>query len=485
MKNITNKMNNIRRIIYLSATILLLFLFLSACRTQKKGAEGKLPNIIYILADDLGIGDLSCYGQQMFTTPNIDRLAEQGIRFTQHYSGSTVCAPSRSVLMTGQHTGHTPIRGNKRVPLPDSTLTVAEMLREAGYVTGIFGKWGLGLLNNDGPDEGYPTNQGFDVFVGYDDQGLAHRYYPESIRDNDAVIPLPGNDHIHNVTYAPDTIHQRALKFIGDNTSKPFFLYYATIIPHAELIVPEDSIISKFAGRYEEIPYQGQDYGVEDFNPAGYCSQEQPGAVFAAMVTRLDLYVGQIVQKLEDHNLLGNTIIMFASDNGTHLEGGHDPLFFNSSGGLKGHKRDLFEGGIRSPFIVFWPGTIKPGRISDHISAFEDFVPTVAEITGINCPENIDGISFLPTLLATGKQVQHDYLYWEFHEQNGKQAIRKGKWKAVRLNVMEDPNGPILLFDLEKDPREEHDLSSMYPEIIREMDKLMKSSRVDNPEFEF
>ena len=183
MKNITNKMNNIRRIIYLSATILLLFLFLSACRTQKKGAEGKLPNIIYILADDLGIGDLSCYGQQMFTTPNIDRLAEQGIRFTQHYSGSTVCAPSRSVLMTGQHTGHTPIRGNKRVPLPDSTLTVAEMLREAGYVTGIFGKWGLGLLNNDGPDEGYPTNQGFDVFVGYDDQVLAHRYYPESIRE--------------------------------------------------------------------------------------------------------------------------------------------------------------------------------------------------------------------------------------------------------------------------------------------------------------
>ncbi len=475
----------ISRIIHPASIILLLFLFLSACRTQKKKVGERLPNIIYILADDLGIGDLSCYGQQMFTMPNIDMLAEQGIRFTQHYSGSTVCAPSRSVLMTGQHTGHTPIRGNKRIPLPDSTVTVAEMLKEAGYVTGIFGKWGLGLLQDDGPDEGYPTKQGFDMFVGYDDQGLAHRYYAENIRYNDSVLLLPGNDHVNKVIYAPDIIQKRALKFIGDNAGRPFFLYYATIIPHAELIVPEDSIIRKFKGRFEEVPYQGQDYGMEDFNPAGYCSQIQPKAVFASMVTRLDLYVGQIVQELEDHNLLENTIIMFASDNGTHVEGGHDPLFFNSSAGLKGHKRDLFEGGIRSPFIVCWPGTIKPGRISDHISAFEDFMPTIAEITGITCPENIDGISFLPALQGKGKQIQHEYLYWEFHEQNGKQAIRKGKWKAVRLNVMEDPDGPVLLYNLEEDPFEENDVSSLYTEIIQEMDKLMKSSRVDNPDFNF
>jgi arylsulfatase A-like enzyme len=369
--------------------------------------------------------------------------------------------------------------------LPDSSITVAEMLKEAGYSTGIFGKWGLGLLHENGPDEGYPTKQGFDVFFGYDNQGLAHRYYPESLRDNDSVIPLPGNDHTHMVTYAPDTIHQRALKFIDDNHDNPFFLYYATIIPHAELVVPEDSVFRRFAGRFEEKPYQGEDYGKEDFNPAGYCSQEQPRAVFASMVTRLDIYTGQIIQKLEELDLLENTIIMFACDNGTHLEGGHDPDFFNSSGGLRGHKRDLFEGGIRSPFIVFWPGKIKPGRISDHISAFEDFLPTVAAITGMPSPQGTDGISFLPTLVEKGIQQQHDYLYWEFHEQNGKQAVRKGKWKAVKLNVRENPDNPVLLFDLESDPLEEHDVSSANPDIAREMDKLIKSSRVDNPHFTF
>jgi arylsulfatase A-like enzyme len=478
-------MEKIRRIIHLIISILLLLLILSACRTQKEEIEAGLPNIVYILADDLGIGDLSCYGQQHFTTPHIDWLAENGIRFTQHYSGSTVCAPSRSVLMTGQHTGHTPIRGNARLPLPDSSITVAEILKEAGYSTGIFGKWGLGLLHEDGPDEGYPTKQGFDVFFGYDNQGLAHRYYPENLRDNENMIPLPGNDHVHTVTYAPDTMHRRALKFIEDNRDNPFFLYYATIIPHAELIVPEDSVIRKFSGMFEEVPYQGQDYGVEDFNPAGYCSQDEPRAVFAAMVTRLDIYVGQIVDKLKELDLLENTIIMFASDNGTHLEGGHDPAFFNSSGGLRGHKRDLYEGGIRSPFIVFWPGRIEPGRISDHISAFEDFLPTVAEITGQSSPQNIDGVSFLPTLLDEGTQKQHDYLYWEFYEQNGKQAVRKDHWKAIRLNVSENPDGPIILFNLEIDPYEENDVSSLNPDIVQEMDKLMKSSRVENPNFKF
>ncbi len=478
-------MKKTKRIIHLTISIFFLLLILSACRTQKEEIEERSPNIVYILADDLGIGDLSCYGQQHFTTPHIDWLAENGIRFTRHYSGSTVCAPSRSVLMTGQHTGHTPIRGNARLPLPDSSIIVAEMLKEAGYSTGIFGKWGLGLLHEDGPDEGYPTKQGFDVFFGYDNQGLAHRYYPESLRDNENIIPLPGNDHVHTVTYAPDTIHRRALKFIEDNQNNPFFLYYATIIPHAELIVPDDSIIRKFSGMFEDEPYQGQDYGVENFNPAGYCSQAQPRAVFAAMVTRLDIYVGQIVEKLEELDVLENTIIMFASDNGTHLEGGHDPVFFNSSGGLRGHKRDLYEGGIRSPFIVFWPGKIEPGRISDHISAFEDFLPTVAEITGQSSPHNIDGISFLPILLDKGIQQQHDYLYWEFHEQNGKQAIRKDNWKTIRLNVMENRDNPIILFDLEKDPYEENDVSSLNPDIVQEMDKLMKSSRVDNPQFPF
>ncbi len=478
-------MENIRRIIHSIIPILILLLILSACRTQKEEIEARSPNIVYILADDLGIGDLSCYGQQHFTTPHIDWLAENGIRFTRHYSGSTVCAPSRSVLMTGQHTGYTPIRGNARLPLPDSSITVAEILKQAGYSTGIFGKWGLGLLHEDGPDEGYPTRQGFDVFFGYDNQGLAHRYYPENLRDNENIIPLPGNDHVHTVTYAPDMMHRRAMKFIEDNRDNPFFLYYATIIPHAELIVPEDSIIRKFSGMFEEEPYQGQDYEVEDFNPAGYCSQQEPRAVFAAMVTRLDIYVGQIIEKLEELGLLENTIIMFASDNGTHLEGGHDPAFFNSSGGLKGHKRDLYEGGIRSPFIVFWPGKIEPGRISDHISAFEDFLPTAAEIAGQSSPQNIDGVSFLPTLLDKGTQKQHDYLYWEFYEQNGKQAVRKDNWKAIRLNVSENPGGPIILFDLEKDPYEENDVSSLNPDIVQEMDKLMKSARIENPNFKF
>ncbi len=468
---------------YNSGIIVPLILITTACSVINTEDVKQKPNIIYILADDLGIGDLSCYGQEKFSTPNIDFLAENGIRFTNHYSGCTVCAPSRSVLMTGLNTGHTPVRGNKRVPLPDSSLTVAEVLKDAGYSTGLFGKWGLGLLEEKGPDSGYPTKQGFDVFFGYDDQGLAHRYYPSDLRSNDSVYKLPGNNGVNTVIYSPEIIQDHALKFIDDNKNHPFFLYYATTIPHVELIAPNDSILKKFKGRFDEIPYKGNDYGAPDYSPTGYCSQDYPSATYAAMISHLDTYVGQIIKKLQEENLIDNTIILFASDNGACIEGGYNPSYFNSTANLRGHKRDLFEGGIRTPFIVYWKYKIVPESYSDHISAFEDVLPTLAEITGSNIPQNIDGISFLPSLLGKKQLKTHDYLYWEFHEQGGKQAIRKDKWKAIRLNVSENLPVPIMLFDLEKDPYEISDISADYPEITKEMTDLMNNSRTENPNF--
>jgi arylsulfatase A-like enzyme len=467
----------------LSISLISLGLILGACSPGEGPKEEAKPNIVYILADDLGIGDLSCYGQKKFSTPNIDYLAENGMRFTRHYSGSTVCAPSRSVLMTGQHTGHTPVRGNKKTALPDASVTVAEVLKDAGYATGVFGKWSLGLLNDGIPDEGYPTNQGFEVFFGYDNQTLAHRYYPADLKSNESVVPLPGNDGVHTAVYAPDMIHDNLMRFIDDNRDRPFFLYYATIIPHTELLVPDDSLFHKFRGQYEEIPYAGNDYGADDFKWGGYCSQEYPNATYAAMVARLDMYVGRIIEKLETEGLLDNTIIFFTSDNGAVNAGGRDVEFFNSTANLRGMKRDLFEGGIRAPFIAYWPGRIVPGSQSDHISAFEDVLPTLADIAGSEAPEGVDGISFLPSLLGNFQEDRHEYLYWEYPEKGGKQAIRKENWKAVRVNVSEDPGSPIMLFDLEKDPYETTDISAEFPGIVDEMRLLMEQSRIPSADY--
>jgi len=437
------------------------------------------PNIVFILADDLGYGDLSLHGQKKFKTPNIDRLAAEGVEFTQFYAGTTVCAPSRSALMTGQHTGHTYIRGNKSVepegqqPLADSVVTVAELLHQAGYVTGAFGKWGLGPVGSAGD----PNRQGFDRFYGYNCQSLAHRYYPDHLWNNDQKVVLNENENLrHNRQYAPDLIQEQALAFVDSQTGdQPFFLFLPYILPHAELVAPDDSIFQAFRGKFAEKPFKGADYG-PGATTGGYASQPYPHATFAAMVTRLDVYVGQLMAKLKEKGLDKNTLVIFTSDNGPHLEGGADPLFFNSGGGFRGFKRDLYEGGIREPFLARWPGVIKPRTQNNYVGAFWDLLPTLAELAGARNPSRIDGLSFVPALTGQGSQVKHDYLYWEFHEGGGKQAIRQGDWKAVRLNVSTNPNGPIELYNLVKDPGEKQNLAGQFPDRVKKMGQLMRES---------
>jgi arylsulfatase A len=455
--------------------------------THNINEELARPNLIYILADDLGYGDLGCYGQKFIETPNIDRMAAQGMLFTSHYSGSTVCAPSRSSLMTGLHTGHTQIRGNRRnqpegqFPLSAGTVTLPGLLKEAGYVTGAFGKWGLGYPGS----EGDPLNQGFDVFFGYNCQSYAHRYYPEYIWHNENKYYLEGNDWSNKVTYAPDLIHTKTLDFIRENADTSFFLFVPSLIPHAEMIVPEDEILAGYRGQFDEIPWKGNDYGSEDFSIPGYCSQAEPFATHAAMISRLDRQVGEIMQLITDLGIAENTFIIFTSDNGPHSEGGANPEFFDSNSIFRGSKRDLYEGGIRVPFIAWWPGTVNAGSKSDHISAFWDMMPTYSELAGMHLTGDTDGISMVPELTGRGSQEKHDFLYWEFLEQGGKQAVRMGKWKGIRLNMDDDPAAPIELYDLSVDQGEQENISAQYPEIIDRIDSVMRSARVFNAEFTF
>ena len=444
------------------------------------------PNIIYILADDLGYGDLSFTGQTHFETPNIDRLAKEGLFFTQHYSGSTVCAPSRSALMTGLHTGHTPIRGNKEVkpegqwPIPGNTFTVAKMLQQQGYATGAFGKWGLGAPGS----EGVPEKMGFDQFFGYNCQRIAHHYYPYHLWSNDQKVELKENEGTAEGLYAPQLIHNKALGFIEDNQNKPFFLYYPSLIPHAELFAPEE-YMEKYRGKFlPEKEYAGTDEG-ERFRLGPYGTQKEGHAAFAAMVHLLDEQVGEIMKKVEELGIADNTIIFFSSDNGPHLEGGADPDYFNSNGVYKGYKRDLYEGGIRVPFIANWPGKIKAGSRSDHLSAFWDMLPTFAELSGAQFSETVDGISIVPTLLAEGNQKQHTYLYWEFHEKGGRQALRQGDWKLVQYNVNKTPQGELELYNIANDPSEEQNLAAENPEKVKELKKLMNGARTESEVFQF
>ncbi len=444
------------------------------------------PNIIYILADDLGYGDVSFQGQQKFKTPNIDRLASQGMVFTQHYSGSTVCAPSRSTLLTGMHTGHTYIRGNKRVetkgqyPLLADTYTLSKMVKEHGYTTGIFGKWGLGYPGS----EGAPENQGFDEFYGYNSQTLAHNYYPYHLWHNEHKIILEGNKGKEKGEYAADLIHNQALEFIDKNKARPFFMYYATQLPHAELLLP-DEYMTPFKGKLlPETPYQGVDDG-QKYKVGGYGSQEEPHAAFAAMVTLLDRHVGELMTKLAEKGIADNTLIIFTSDNGPHVEGGAEPLYFKSSGPFKGIKRDLYEGGIRVPMIASWPRKIEAGSVTDHISAFWDVLPTVAELIDVSIEYQIDGISFLPTLLQKGKQQDHEYLYWEFHEEGGRIAIRKGNWKGVKYNVWKFPDRKMELYDLSNDSGEAHNLAEKYPEVVAQLESHLADARTESEVFLF
>ncbi len=439
------------------------------------------PNIVFIIADDLGYGDLSCYGQDMFETPNIDKLSEHGMIFTQHYSGSTVCAPSRSVLMTGLHTGHTPVRGNQRYgdhgqyPLADSVITLPELLQQNGYVTGAFGKWGLGPVGS----EGDPNNQGIDEFFGYNSQSLAHNYYPYFLWSNDQKIMLDENSGFRKELYAPELIQEKTLEFIERNKDNPFFLFVPTVIPHAELIAPEE-VMEQFRGKYlPEKVYHGLDSGAE-YRQGPYGSQTESHAAFVAMISILDQQVGEIMGKIDELGLREKTIIIFTSDNGPHLEGGGDPDYFDSNGPLKGYKRDLYEGGVRVPLIVSWPGKVEEGSESNHISAFWDFLPTFSEILDISeVPEN-DGISFLPELLGENDQKEHEYLYWEFHENGFDIAVRKGNWKGIYFKDEDQ----FELYNLEEDLSEENDIAGKHPEIVEELKRIMIKSRTPSPVFE-
>jgi arylsulfatase A len=463
-------------ILYFSISIL-------SCSSPKDNQNGRLPNVVYILADDLGYGDLGYNGQQIISTPNIDKLAREGLIFTQHYSGSTVCAPSRSTLVTGLHTGRAPVRGNYEIqpegqyPLPDSVKTIFSLMKRAGYATGAFGKWGLGYPGS----EGDPNNQGVDVFYGYNCQRMGHNYYPYHLWHNQDSVVIPENAGKNLGMFGPDLIHQQTLKFIDDHKDQPFFLYIPSIIPHAELIAPEE-LMAKHIGKFEETPWKGVDEG-PTYKLGGYMSQEHPRAAFVAMVELLDQQLGEIVERLEELGLRENTLIIFTSDNGPHREGGADPEFFNSNGPWKGYKRDLYEGGIRVPMIANWPGNISPGT-TDHISAFWDIYPTMAALTDQTVPQDIDGISILPTLSGNlPDQQTHEYLYWEFIEQGGKQAIRKGDWKAIRMNLNKEIDPPVELYNLAEDPGEENNLSSQYPALVQEMKELMENSRIPNPIF--
>lgn len=438
------------------------------CRSPDGEPEASvpMPNIIFILADDLGYGDLGCYGQQRIRTPALDRMAAEGLRFTNHYAGSTVCAPSRCTLMTGLHTGHCRIRGNARVPLEPEDLTVAEVLKDAGYATGLIGKWGLGEEGSTG----MPTRKGFDYFFGYLNQRHAHNYYPTFLIRNEERIPL---DNVmekpsqggwgaakKQVTYSHDLVTEEALDFVKRNKDNPFFLYLAFTIPHAN----------------NEAGKKGME--VPAFEP--YENEDWPDAQkgHAAMITRMDRDVGRLLDTLQELGLDAHTLVLFSSDNGPHREGGADPDFFDSNGPLRGIKRDLYEGGIRVPLLARWPGKIAPGGVSSHLSAFWDLMPTAAGAAGVPAPGGMDGLSFLPALLGKSKeQKEHAYLYWEFHERGAKQAVRMGRWKAVHFNNKDQ----LELYDLEKDLSEKHDVAAEHPEVVKKIRDALKTARTANP----
>ncbi len=466
------------------------------------------PNIIYILADDLGYGELGVYGQEKIQTPHIDQLASQGMLFTQHYSGAPVCAPSRYMLLTGKHAGHARIRGNdewaergdvwdfkKAVndpnlegqrPILNSTITLGEVLQKAGYQTAIVGKWGLGAPLT----EGIPNKNGFDFFYGYNCQRQAHQLYPKHLwkdqekewLDNELIAPntkLDKGVDIHDMKsyqkyeqkdYAPAKMQKEVLSFIEENKNRPFFMYYASPLPHLPLQVPHE-YVEKYVKIFgEEEPYVGN---------KGYFPNRYPNAAYAGMITYLDDQVGEIIAKLKELGIYKNTIIVFTSDNGPTYTGGVDAEYFNSArpfsnkyGRTKGF---TYEGGIRVPMIVTWPGKIKAGATTDHISAFWDVMPTFGELVKSEIPKDIDGISFLPTLLGRGvsKQKEHEFLYWEFPSYKGQQAVRMGDWKGIRKNIFKG-NMSIELYDLKSDPTESNNIAASKPEIVAKIEAIMK-----------
>ena len=450
------------------------------------------PNIVYLLADDLGYGELGCYGQKWIRTPHLDRMAAEGMRFTQHYSGSPVCAPSRCVLMTGKHTGHATIRNNGNPkgpafdrlreqygckfpgqhPIPDDELTLGEILQRHGYATAAIGKWGLGHFGTTGD----PNRQGFDLFYGYNCQAHAHNHYPRFLWRNGKKETLPGNDRsLTGKHHSQDLFIREALKFIRAHRDRPFFLYMPFIIPHLSIQVPE-STLDDYKGKIPEAPYKHRGYLQHPFPRAGY----------AAMVTHMDRGIGEILALVKERGLDDDTLVMFSSDNGPTYRrlGGSDSDFFRSAGPFRGLKGSVYEGGIRVPLVARWPGRVRPGSVTDHLSAFWDLLPTLAEVAGAAPPEDVDGISFAPTLLGQGHQRQHDYLYWEFPAYGGQQAVRLGDWKGVRQRLLRGGTA-LELYHLRDDPGETTDLAAKHPDLVARIQAILRKARVPSTLFKF
>lgn len=461
------------------------------------------PNLIYIYADDLGYGELGSYGQQKIKTPNLDKIAKEGIKFTQHYTGAPVCAPARCMLMTGKNSGHSYIRGNYelggfedeneggQMPLPEGTFTIAKLMQQAGYITGAIGKWGLGMSNTTGD----PNKQGFDYFYGYLCQKQAHNFYPTHLWENgkwDTLknpyiqvhkplakdAPDTAFDYFKGKEYSVTKISEKTLDFIKENKKKPFFLYLPYTGPHVSLQAPDEAV-KEYIGKFEEQPYRGE---------KGYASTLYPKSTYAAMITYMDKQVGSIMKLLKELGLDENTIVMFSSDNGaTFNTGGAETEFFNSVAGLRGKKQDLYEGGIREPFIARWPGKIPAGKVSNHISAQFDLMETLSEITGVKAWDN-DGISFLPTLTGNdNKQKKHDYLYFEFPEKGGQVAVRMGDWKGVKSNMKKNKNATWEIYNLLTDEKEMTDIAAQHPELAKKFEEILKkehqSSHIRDWEF--
>jgi arylsulfatase A len=437
----------------------------------QRAGDSRAPNIVLIQADDLGYGDLSAYGQSHFATPSLDRLARDGMRFTQYYAGSTVCAPSRTALMTGLHTGHAPIRGNLRpqASLGPGDVTIATVLRSVGYRTAVIGKWGLGSPGT----AGQPDKQGFDYAFGFLDHSHAHRQFTDHLwRNGERVEEDPNQDYVN------DLFTREAAAFIEANTAGRFFLYLNYTVPHAELRVPDDSLAS-FRDRFPETPYVNRQADARTSGPdstsLGYRSQPTPHAAYAAMIARMDRDIGSLVDLLHARGLDRRTLVMFVSDNGPHQEGGGDPAFFGSSGGLRGIKRDLYEGGLRVPMIARWPGMIPSGRVSDHPWAHWDMLPTLADFAGTKAPPHLDGMSMAKALRGRS-QPTHEFFYWEFHERGFQQAVRMGRWKAVRLKK----EGPLDLYDLVSDPDEARNVATAHADVVARIDAYLKTARTDS-----
>jgi len=416
-------------------------------------AAAQPPNVVFVLADDLGYGDIGCYGQKQIETPNIDRLAREGIRFTQAYAGATVCAPSRCCLMTGMAPTHARMRSNAAGPILSTDLTVAEVFRNAGYRTALYGKWSLGELGTSG----YPTRKGFDEWFGFFSQTHAHNYYPDVLLDGDGAKVLAKNLGTKPVLYATDLFTERALRFIDAAGNQPFFLHLCYTTPHANNQAGHDT------GNGMQVP-----------SDSIYHSKNwpQPEKNFAAMITGMDSAIGQLMASLARKGMDRNTLVIFASDNGPHKEGGHDANYFHSSGPLRGIKRDLYEGGIRVPFVARWPQRIQAGSTSGAVIAFWDFLATAADLTGQPRPARTDGVSFVPALTG-GRQPEHAPLYWVFGEGGLKEAVRMGDWKGVRIGE----DGPVELYDLGADIGEQNDVAAMHPDVVKKIDGLMKTNR--------